>query len=306
MNTMDFEASKIYIEHNYTIIEFDEGHKKSKGINAYHFKNPFWKVINNENEEFILMYCEKNALCKLCHLSFQKILDYERENNIKITWVLSANGYITGSNKLSMHQVIMNCYGNGKGTKNISVDHIDRDKLNNCYNNLRLATFQIQHGNCKGILPNTKRERKHNAKDLPEGITQNMMKKYVVYYHEWLDKEHKKQREYFKVEKHPKLDKCWITTKSNKVSIQDKLNQANKIVDDLEHNIYPNKEETQLPKYISLTSCREKPHLIFEKRVDGKRLNIKMVLPDEYSLQEELEKLYEKIEEKYNLKIENL
>ena len=75
------------------------------------------------------MYCEKDTLCKLCPISYQKILDYELENDIKITWFTAANGYITGNNKLTMHQVIMNCYGNGKGTKNISVDHIDRDQL---------------------------------------------------------------------------------------------------------------------------------------------------------------------------------
>jgi hypothetical protein len=126
-----------------------------------------------------------------------------------------------------------------------------------------------------------------------------MMKKYVVYYHEWLDKEHTKKREFFKVEKHPKLDKPWNTTKSEKISIQEKLNQANKVVDDLENNIYPIKNEIMLPKYVSLVINRVKPHLVFEKRIDGKRLGIKMVLPEEYDLQEQLEKLNEKIKEKY-------
>ena len=44
---------------------------------------------------------------------------------------------------------------------------------------------------------------------------------------------------------------------------------------------------------------REKQHLIFEKRVDGKRLGLKMVLPDEYDLQQQLEFLNDKIKEKY-------
>jgi len=35
----------------------------------------------------------------------------------------------------------MNCYGNGRGTANISVDHVDRDKMNNTMDNLRLATL---------------------------------------------------------------------------------------------------------------------------------------------------------------------
>jgi hypothetical protein len=144
-----------------------------------------------------------------------------------------------GNNKLFIHQIITNCYGNGKGTKYISVDHIDRDPLNNTWDNLRIATREEQEQNSKGIKEGTKRERKQSAKTLPEGISQEMMKKYVVYYHEWLDKEHTKQREFFKVEKHPKLNKPWITSKSNKISILDKLSHANKVVSDLEKDIYP-------------------------------------------------------------------
>ena len=38
---------------------------------------------------------------------------------------------------------------------------------------------------------------------------------------------------------HPKLDKIWIGNKSTKLSIIEKLNEINKIVDDLEKDIYP-------------------------------------------------------------------
>jgi hypothetical protein len=185
------------------------------------------------------MYCEKNTICKLCPISYQKILDYEYKNNIKITWFKTVNGYIAGNNKLFIHQIIKECYGNGKGTKFISVDHIDQDPLNNSWENLRIATRKEQEQNSKGIKDGAKRERKHNAKDLPEEIEQNMMKKYVVYYHEWLNKDRTKSREFFKVEKHPKLDKPWITTKSGNMTIQEKLREANKVVEDLENNIYP-------------------------------------------------------------------
>jgi hypothetical protein len=94
----------------------------------------------------------------------------------------------------------------------------------------------------------TKRARKNSAKELPSGLTQEMMKKYVVYYHEWLNPEHTRSREFFKVEKHPKLKKIWIGTKSNKVSIQDKLKQANKIVENLEitENISNNQNDDNI------------------------------------------------------------
>jgi len=293
---------KIIIQ-KYNVIEYIPGHYLTLGQDAGIMKNPLWKIKEN-NKEYLLMYCEKDTICKLCSVSYKKILDYEKNQNKKLTWHKHQNGYIQAhvSNEyklLYIHQVITGCYGNGKGTKNISVDHIDQNPLNNSMENLRIATRKEQEQNTTGIKDGTKRERKHSAKDLPEGITQEMMKKYVVYYHEWLDKEHTKKREFFKVEKHPKLDKIWTTTKSEKVSIQDKLKQANKVVDDLENNIYPEKEGTQLPKYVSLVNTRGKPHLVFEKRIDGKRLGLKMVLPDEYDLQEQLELLNDKIKEKY-------
>ena len=291
-----------YIIEKYNFVEYIKGHYSLMGKDAYVMKNPLWRIIEN-GKEYLLIYCEKDTICKLCHISYQKIVDYE--NNInhgkKITWFKLQSGYIMGSNDLYIHQIITGCYGNGKGTKNISVDHIDQNPLNNTWDNLRIATREQQENNSKGIKDGTKRERKKGAKDLPEGITQEMMKKYVVYYREFYDKEKTKEREFFKIEKHPKLDKHWMTSKSSKVSILDKLKQANKVIDDLENNIYPNKEydEIQLPKYVSLVITRDKLHLVYEKRVNGNRLGLKMVLPTDQDLQEQLIILNEKIGLKY-------
>ncbi len=213
-------------------MSFNTGHKKLIGKDANKNKNPFWVVTKN-NEKYILLYCEINTLCILCEESYEKILNYEENNNIKITWFKQTNGYICGSNKLFIHQVIMNCYGNGKGIKNKSVDHIDRNPLNNCLNNLRIACFTEQHKNAKGIIEGTKRERKTNAKPLPDNITQQMLKKYVVYYEDYADKEKKYLRQYFKIEKHPKLEKKWIGCKSNKITILEKLQEANSKIDEL-------------------------------------------------------------------------
>lgn len=305
-NKYDLRRSNVEIYHshhkiiseNYNVIEYIKGHYINTGQDANIMKNPLWRIIEHE-KEYLLMYCEKDTICKLCPVSYQKILDYEKTIDKKITWYKHQNGYILCSINLYIHQIITGCYGNGKGTKSISVDHIDRDPLNNTWENLRIATREEQQQNSKGIKEGTKRERKHSAKELPEGISQDIMKKYVVYYHEWLDKDHTKKREFFKVEKHPKLDKPWTTTKSEKVSIQDKLKLANKVVDDLENDVYPEKEENQLPKYVSIINSRGKPHLVFEKRIDDKRLNVKMVLPEDYDLQQQINILNEKIKQKY-------
>ena len=308
-NIYDLRQSNVRISHfyaknieaTYNVLEYKEGHYYTLGQHAGVMKNPMWRILEDD-KEYILMYCEKDTICKLCHESYQKILDYETENNNgkKMTWFKHLNGYILSSGNLFIHQVITGCYGNGKGTKVISVDHIDRDPLNNTMTNLRIATRKEQEPNTKGIMEATKRARKTSAIALPEGITQEMMRKYVVYYHEWLDKDRTRSREFFKVEKHPKLDKIWCTTKSGKITIQSKLDAANKVVDDLNENIQPLKSEATLPKYVSLIIARDKPHLVFEKRIlNGKRLNIKMVLPEEYDLDEQLDKLNEKVKAKY-------
>lgn len=254
-NEFDLRRQNISIYHNqhnqiisnYNVINYTLGHYLETGKDAYIIKNPLW-IINEDNKEYILMYCEKNSIIKLCQKSLDKIIEYENTKNEgkKITFFKHASGYICSSLNLFIHQIITGCYGNGKGTKNISVDHIDRNPLNNSWENLRISTRKEQEENSKGIIDGTKRARKTSAKPLPIGITQDMMKKYVVYYHEWLNVEKTKSREYFKIEKHPKLDKICVGTKSNKVSIIEKLNQINKIADELEKDNISIKIENNL------------------------------------------------------------
>ena len=121
-----------------------------------------------------------------------------------------------------------------------------------------------------------KRERKQTAQILPPGITHDMMKKYVVYYREmtYLKDGKQQPREYFKVEAHPKLNKPWISSKSVKISLIEKLNDANQVVDDLAAgaaaaaaagattgNISTIAERwaKRLPKYATLRIVRDTP-----------------------------------------------
>jgi hypothetical protein len=313
-NPHDLRRSNVEIYHkyhdivkeNYNVIDYIQGHHYTVGNDAYVIKNPMWKIMTSKNEEQLLMYCEKDTLCILSAESYQKIMDYEKIHNSgkKLTFYKHQNGYILCSiASLFIHQIIMNCYGNGKGTKNVSVDHIDRNQLNNTMENLRVATREEQEQNSKGIMADTKRARKHNAKPLPEGITQDMMKRYVNYYHEFLDKEETKIREYFKIEKHPKLGKIWIGTKSNKVSIMEKLRLINKVVDDLAQDIYPEKNDIGLPTYVTIKNERNKFHMVFDKKDDEKRFNLRMVLPENYNLEEQLGIFREKVKTKYEIEI---
>lgn len=227
-----------HVTENYQVTEYIPGHYSKHGMDPYHMKNPLWNIQEN-GKEYILMYCENNTLCKLCPDSYKRIQEFERDNNSgkKITFFKIMNGYISSTLNLYIHQMITGCYGNGKGTKQVSVDHIDRNPLNNTMENLRVATRKEQEQNSKGIMVDTKRARKHSARELPEGITQDMIRKYVVYYKEWIYPEKVKTREYFKIEKHPNLNKIWIGTKSHSVSILDKLEQANKKINELDNKI---------------------------------------------------------------------
>lgn len=117
-----------------------------------------------------------------------------------------------------------------------------------------------------------KRERKQTAQILPPGITHDMMKKYVVYYREmtYLKDGKQQPREYFKVEAHPKLNKPWITSKSVKISLIEKLNDANQVVDGLdaatvtaaataEISTIAERWAKRLPKYTTLRIVRDTP-----------------------------------------------
>ena len=297
-----------YLMKNYTIKEYIGGHTTEMGSYANRLKNPKWFVKDARENELILMYCETNTICILCPKSHQIILDFEETHGKKITWYCGENNYIIGRlsehKLLYVHQVITGCHGNGKGTGTISVDHENRNPLDNRFCNLRIATRQQQEENSNGIIPDTKRTRQKRARELPDGITQNMLKKYVVYNVGYLSADRTKWRDFFTVECHPALKgKTWTTTKSMKISAHQKLMDANKMVDDLDRGIQP--ETTQktatLPKYIRISNSRGKPHLELDKRDDGNgnRVSLKMVLPENYDISTELPRFIQKVITKY-------
>lgn len=169
-----------------------------------------------------------------------------------------------------------------------------------------------------------KRNRKHTAQQLPHGITQGMMRKYVVYYREYTNVFHTHTREFFKVEKHPKLNgRTWISRKSGKIALEEKLADANKVVDDLEKNIFPYATPTskdaidavspidavsetkptkpKLPKYIRLDATHK--HMIYDKKDTENefRWTFRLSLHPDLKIEEHVPILYEKLNEKYGI-----
>jgi len=240
-------------------------------------------------------------ILKLCPESHKILLAYEQTISKKISWCIFKNGYAHSALvNLYLHQLITECHGNGKGTGTISVDHINRDRLDNRMKNLRIVGQQEQIANTTGVIPNTKKQRQQTAKPLPDGITQDMLRKHVVYLCEVYDKKTGKCREFFRVEKHPNSEKDYASSKSKDVSIFDKLNEANKIAEDLDNGITPEVKVKKFPAGIFMS--KDNKILNFEKRVNETRYSLKMKVSDDCNIEEEIEKLIDRVKLKYPTK----
>jgi len=187
----------------------------------------------------------------------------------------------------------------------------------------------------------SKRERKHNAVKLPNNIEQCNIPIYVNYYKECYDQKNKCYREYFKIEKHPHNihNKLYVSSKSNKINILEKLEEIKKmlLIIEEEYELYNKNNETKqlvnsneeviknepqlakyelpvsnilqnkknsiiLPKYISIRRHETQPnnyYLIYDKKSGSKRNTLKALCSNSTLLNTNLELFIKKLEEKF-------
>jgi len=208
------------------------GHFVTMGSNAGSLKNPHWLVMNEKGDEYYIMYCETDGYTKFSIEDYKEVINPDK--HIYPTWSYHSTGYISTRSYKStdtmtyLHQVICKKH-NEKKYATLSVDHKNRDKLDNRNQNLRFATQSEQNQNTD------KRNRKYNAKKLPDGLKQEDMPKYVLYYSEMYGPNKDKFREWINIEKHPKQNsKRWSSSKSMAITIQEKLEQAKAKLEELD------------------------------------------------------------------------
>jgi hypothetical protein len=170
--------------------------------------------------------------------------------------------------------------------------------------------MDISLNNLLIVKDDSKRVRKSNAVKLPPEITESMIPKYVVYYKECYNREKILFREFFKIEKHPKIKikTLYISSKSNKINILVKLEQIKEILKNIENNheeeniVQEKVEKITLPKYISIKKHEkdtDRYYFIYDKKIGEIRQTYKALCNNKLTISQNLEQFVKKINEKY-------
>jgi hypothetical protein len=287
-----------------TILEYGTPKLITAGSRAGKERNMYWKVKDSQNNEYYIMHINDDTFTNFSIDSLDIILNFE---GIRPCWYLNLNGYIAASFKINnekiciyLHQYIMGVHFEDNTNMKKTVDHINRDKLDNRRENLRFANMTEQNSN------RDKQKRQKNACELPDGIQQMDLPKYVCYNKRCYNKENNSWREFFTIENFSKLDKTWSTSKSNNISIKEKLDQAklklkhlnNEITDQEYKKITESAYKLFKGLRLSIDKKYNKYKFEYENRSVKPCINYKMILTHN-DLQLMIDKFIDLLNDKY-------
>ena len=315
----------LYIWHDKLFNKIDTLMEEVNYIFAYNKLHPILPSTIKQSNEYILslpqfnghinklgksagivkntIYLDKpnNIAFVNCGDNIWSIIDYQNHNKIQnyfsevLTWYKLSNGYIGAHTNLHnakiiyLHQYLMHI---GKDQKdNLSVDHINRDKLDNRLCNLRWADQSTQNENRDKVA------RHKNAQELPDGI--GPLPKYVTYNKEIYDKTNGSEREFFRIESHPLLPIVWSSSKSNKVSIVDKYNETLNRLKELSEGKIITESKFIYPVGIRHNQDKNMFILDWRDKVNNERFNMRMVLDKTLSTETNYKLFIKKIKDKY-------
>lgn len=266
---MDIKNISSYLDHNNLVLikEF-KGHLITKGKLAGKVFNPYYLIKNNSNpnkEYYILEVNGDNNtkyFTKFSKSSLSKILNiHYQDNTLTPTWYYLSNGYVGTTFKTQfryLHQHLMDFYGqkSALNTDNRinSVDHINRDTLDNRTSNLRICNQSQQNINRNENARTTKKlpqDCLFNENDIPKYIQFKPTKTFTTSTGTTTHNQH------FVVEcklSYPVKKKiCWKTTKSKDKTIYFKFIQAIKLRSKLikeNTSLYNNLDITNLDTWL--------------------------------------------------------
>jgi hypothetical protein len=294
--------TKVEPPSKYKILKIGDPVTIVNGACAREQRNMYWKVEDENKDTYYLMHIKDELFTKISKRDINKVLLF---NDKRPTWRLFQNGYVCCTVNIEskqkvyyLHQYIMDVHTEDLTDFEKTVDHINRDKLDNRRDNLRFANMSVQNTN------RDKAARRCDAKtELPDWLEE--LPKYVQFRQEIYDKTNNSMREFFVIS-HPALDKIWESSKSMNIHLKDKFKATKLKLELLNNNITEqnyNKlsginDILDLPIGIRIIDKNNKYQFVLDYRKGPNRYNLKKVISS-HDIQNELKQFIDEINTKY-------